>query len=319
MAQQEYRPGFSLAGAIDLEALKHKAEAEMGQEGGAPAAGGYVIDINENNFEAMVNSSSTFPVVLLVWMEEDERFFSIAQNLADMITALDGQMQLARIDGAKNQQIVQALRVQGIPALFALVGGRPIPLMQGMPTETELQQLQETVLPQVIAMAQQSGVTGTAPFIGEQDTQAESAEEQTEEPRIPAGHENAYALAQAGQYQQAADAYAALVEHDPHDTVAARERAKCLLLARNGASDVRAVRARAAENPDDVQAQLDVADIDMIGGQIADAFDRLIDFIPAHKDALDQMRERLLEYFAIPQPDDPRLKQARQKLMTVMY
>ena len=328
MAQEEYRPSFSMAGAVDLSALKHKAEAAMGEEGGAPSAGGYVIDVNEENFESMVNSSSAFPVLILVWIQDDERFFGIASQLATMINALDGQIQLARIDGATNPQIVQALRVQGVPALYGLLGGRPIPLMQGMPTETELQQLQETLLPQIIAMAQQSGITGTAPFVGDSaqngdeagmGENAGAASASPTEPAIPAGHENAYELAMAGHYAEAAKEYSTLVERNPHDTIAARERAKCLLLARNGQSDVRVVRAAAADNPDDVQAQLNVADIDMIGGQITDAFGRLLDFIPGHREDIPAVRERLVEYFAIPDADDPRVKAARQRLMTVMY
>ena len=39
--QQEFHPGLSLAGAVDLESLKHQVKAEPGQAGGAPAAGGY--------------------------------------------------------------------------------------------------------------------------------------------------------------------------------------------------------------------------------------------------------------------------------------
>ena len=46
--QQEFHPGLSLAGAVDLESLKHQVKAEPGQAGGAPAAGGYVIDTTEN-------------------------------------------------------------------------------------------------------------------------------------------------------------------------------------------------------------------------------------------------------------------------------
>ena len=325
MAQEGYKPGFSMAGAVDLEALKHKAEAAMGEDGGAPAAGGYVIDVNENSFEAMVNSSNTFPILILIWLQDDERFFDVAKKLADMVAKLNGQMQLARIDGTSNPQIVQALRVQGVPALFGLVGGRPIPMMQGMPTETELQQLEETLLPQIIAMAQQSGVTGAAPFMengtssGSEGDTARAGVETHAEPEIPAGHENAHELAAGGHYVEAAEAYTKLVEHDSHDAIAARERAKCLLLARNGSSDVRVIRATAADNPDDVEAQLNVADIDMIGGQIQDAFGRLLDFIPDHRDDMQQVRERLVEYFAIPEPNDPRLRTARQKLMTLMY
>ena len=64
--QRPFNPGVSLAGAVDLEALKHQVKAEPGQAGGAPAAGGYVIDTTENTFQAMVQTSATFPILLLL-------------------------------------------------------------------------------------------------------------------------------------------------------------------------------------------------------------------------------------------------------------
>ena len=111
-----------------------------------------------------------------------------------------------------------------------------------------------------------------------------------------------------------------MLEADPNDALAARERAKALLLARSANADVRQVRAAAAERPDDVEAQMAVADIDMIGGQIQDAFDRLLDYLAAgHRDQMETVRVRLLEYFAIPDPSDERLKRARRRLATLLY
>lgn len=95
------------------------------------------------------------------------------------------------------------------------------------------------------------------------------------------GAAEAHRLAEEGDYAGAAAEYERVLESDPSDALAARERAKALLLARSGAADVRDVRAAAAAAPDDVEAQLAVADIDMIGGQIQDAFDRLHDFLAA--------------------------------------
>ena len=116
------------------------------------------------------------------------------------------------------------------------------------------------------------------------------------------------------------DEYERVLESDPSDALAARERAKALLLARSANADVRVVRAAAADKPDDVDAQLAVADIDMIGGQIQDAFDRLLDFVAAgHKADIEPVRQRLLEYFTIPEPSDERLKRARRRLATLMY
>lgn len=320
--QQQFNPGVSLAGAVDLEALKHQVKAEPGQAGGAPAAGGYVIDTTENTFQAMVQTSATFPILLLLWVPTDDRLFSMARALGDAVNGLNGQIQLSRIDIATNPSIAQALQVQGAPALFALISGRPMPLLQGLPGDDELKQLTDEVIPKIIQAAAQSGVNGTAPYSGDPDSDAAASTGTTgaDTEQVPPEHAEAHRLAEEGDYAGAAAEYARVMESDPSDALAAREHAKALLLARSGSADVREVRAAAASAPDDVEAQLAVADIDMIGGQIQDAFDRLLDFLAAgHKGDLEAVRQRLLEYFTIPEPTDPRLARARRRLATLMY
>lgn len=320
--QQQFNPGVSLAGAVDLEALKHQVKAEPGQAGGAPAAGGYVIDTTENTFQAMVQTSATFPILLLLWVPTDDRLFSMARALGDAVNGLNGQIQLSRIDIATNPSIAQALQVQGAPALFALISGRPMPLLQGLPGDDELKQLTDEVIPKIIQAAAQSGVNGTAPYSGDPDSDAAASTGATgaDTEQVPPEHAEAHRLAEEGDYAGAAAEYARVMESDPSDALAAREHAKALLLARSGSADVREVRAAAASAPDDVEAQLAVTDIDMIGGQIQDAFDRLLDFLAAgHKGDLEAVRQRLLEYFTIPEPTDPRLARARRRLATLMY
>lgn len=320
--QQQFNLGVSLAGAVDLEALKHQVKAEPGQAGGAPAAGGYVIDTTENTFQAMVQTSATFPILLLLWVPTDDRLFSMARALGDAVNGLNGQIQLSRIDIATNPSIAQALQVQGAPALFALISGRPMPLLQGLPGDDELKQLTDEVIPKIIQAAAQSGVNGTAPYSGDPDSDAAASTGATgaDTEQVPPEHAEAHRLAEEGDYAGAAAEYARVMESDPSDALAAREHAKALLLARSGSADVREVRAAAASAPDDVEAQLAVADIDMIGGQIQDAFDRLLDFLAAgHKGDLEAVRQRLLEYFTIPEPTDPRLARARRRLATLMY
>lgn len=324
--QRPFNPGVSLAGAVDLEALKHQVKAEPGQAGGAPAAGGYVIDTTENTFQAMVQTSATFPILLLLWVPTDDRLFDMARQLGNAVNQLNGQIQLSRIDIASNPSIAQAFQVQGAPALFALINGRPMPILQGLPSAEEMQQIVDTVIPNLVAAAQQAGVTGSAPYSGDPNSgdpnsdAANSASAAGAQEQVPPEHQEAYMLAQQGDYAGAAAAYEKVLEADPNDARAARERAKALLLARSANANVREVRAAAADNPDDVEAQLAVADIDMIGGQIQDAFDRLLDFVAAgHKADIEPVRKRLLEYFTIPEPTDERLKRARRRLATLMY
>lgn len=314
--QRQFNPGVSLAGAVDLEALKHQVTAEPGQAGGAPAAGGYVIDTTENTFQAMVQTSATFPILLLLWLPTDDRLFPMAKTLGDAVNAMNGQLQLSRIDVASFPAVAQAFGIQGAPALFALINGRPMPLLQGVPSDQEMQQIVDEVLPKIVQVAQQAGVTGTAPYSGDPDAEQTPSPEQT----VPPEHEQAHRLAMEGDYAGAAAAYDKVLEADPNDALAARERAKALLLARSADADVREVRAAAADHPEDVDAQMAVADIDMIGGQIQDAFDRLLDYLAAgHRDQMETVRVRLLEYFAIPDPSDERLKRARRRLATLLY
>lgn len=314
--QRQFNPGVSLAGAVDLEALKHQVTAEPGQAGGAPAAGGYVIDTTENTFQSMVQTSATFPILLLLWLPTDDRLFPMAKALGDAVNAMNGQLQLSRIDVASFPAVAQAFGIQGAPALFALINGRPMPLLQGVPSDQEMQQIVDEVLPKIVQVAQQAGVTGTAPYSGDPDAEQTPSPEQT----VPPEHEQAHRLAMEGDYAGAAAAYSTVLEADPNDALAARERAKALLLARSADADVREVRAAAADHPEDVDAQMAVADIDMIGGQIQDAFDRLLDYLAAgHRDQMETVRVRLLEYFAIPDPSDERLKRARRRLATLLY
>ncbi|NEG70329.1 tetratricopeptide repeat protein [Bifidobacterium choloepi] len=325
MAQQQpFKPGISMAGAVDLEALKHKVEAEPGEAGGAPAAGGYVVDVTEASFQSMVQNSATFPILLLLWVKSDDRLFPMAKALGDAVDKLNGQIQLARIDIAENPTIAQTFQVAGAPALFGLIGGRPMPILAGLPSPDELTQIVEQVIPQLVAVAAQAGVTGTAPYMEASNDSSASGDGADSAAAgldiVPPAHEEAHNLALQGDYAGAAAAYEQVLESDPSDQLAARERAKALLLARSATANVRDVRTAAADNPNDVEAQLAVADVDMIGGQIQDAFDRLLDFLAAgHKADIEPVRQRLLEYFLIPDDGDPRVARARRRLATLMY
>ena len=315
---QTINPGVSLAGAVDLESLKHQTDATAGQPGGAPPAGGYVIDVTSASLPAVVQTSSTFPVLLLLWVATDDRLFPMASALGEAVNKLEGKVQLARIDIADDEQIAQAFGVKGAPALFAVIKGRPIPILQGMPNDDELRQVTDTLLPQVVALARKSGVNGTAPYQGDK-TQRDDDAAASGDSAVPPAHAKAHALAQAGDYSGAAVAYAKVLEADPSDTLAARERSKALLLARSGSADLRQVRSAAARHPDDLDAQEAVADVDMIGGQVDDAFNRLLDFVAAHRDQLEAVRSRLLEYFAMLEPTDSRLQRARRRLTALLF
>jgi putative thioredoxin len=79
-------------------------------------------------------------------------------------------------------------------------------------------------------------------------------------------------------------------------------------------------RAAAAEAPDDLQAQLAVADLDLTGGHVEDAFSRLVGFIARSSgEDREAARVRLLELFEVVGSADPRVGAARQQLARALF
>jgi putative thioredoxin len=80
------------------------------------------------------------------------------------------------------------------------------------------------------------------------------------------------------------------------------------------------IRSAGAAAPDDVEAQLLVADLDVSGGHVEDAFDRILGLFPkADQPTKDLLRTRLLDLFEVVGTDDPRVTAARRRLTMLLY
>ncbi len=85
-------------------------------------------------------------------------------------------------------------------------------------------------------------------------------------------------------------------------------------------SDLNAARTAAADAPEDIDAQLLVADLDVSGGHVQDAFDRLLELVKRlDGDDRERVRERLLELFTVVGATDPRVAAARRALATALF
>ena len=72
--------------------------------------------------------------------------------------------------------------------------------------------------------------------------------------------------------------------------------------------------------PDDVDAQTMVADLDMLGGHVEDAFLRLIELVRRTSgDDRDKAREHLIGLFGAVGNDDPRVLKGRQSLASALF
>lgn len=300
-----------MSGAVDLAAVKARSEAAQ-RAAEAPAPGTYVIDVDEASFQSEVlDRSFQVPVVLDMWADWCQPCKQLSPILERLATAAGGTWVLAKIDTDANPRIAQALQVQGIPAVFAVIGGQLIPGFQGALPEAQVREFIDAVL----AAAKEAGLSvaaATPPT--DDDASAEPAEE-PDDPRFTAAEE----ALDAGDFALAAQRYQAIVEQEPGNTEAALALGQVRLLQRIDTVD-RAAAARADSSPDDVDAQLAAADLSLASNDVQAAFDRLLASVSRLAgDDRERVRTRLLEYFDLLGPDDPRVSAARRQLARALF
>ncbi|WKX72670.1 tetratricopeptide repeat protein [Streptomyces sp. XD-27] len=314
---------MSMSGVVDLAAVKAAGEARQKAEQaraqaartGAPAPSRLVIDVDEAGFQQEILQRSTeVPVVIDFWAEWCEPCKQLGPLLERLAQEYAGKFVLAKIDVDANQMLFQQFGVQGIPAVFAVVAGQPIPLFQGAAPEAQIRQ----VLDQLIQAAeQQFGIVG-APV----DAEAQGAEPAAAQPASPydGALAAAHAALDAGDLGGAVQAYSNVLTDDPGNTEARLGLAQAKLLQRVQGMDPQVVRKAAADAPADVAAQIAAADLDLVGGHVEDAFGRLVDTVKRTVgDDREKSRVHLLELFEVIGAEDPRVVTARSALARVLF
>lgn len=320
----------SVRGAVDLSTYRaggasaptpggppRPAAADARPAGaGAAGAGAYSVEVTEATFQAEVlDRSAEVPVVLDLWATWCEPCKQLSPVLERISDEYAGRFVLATIDVDAEQRIAQALQVQSIPTVLAVIAGQLVPLFTGAVPEEQVR----AVLDEVLRVAVANGVTGTAAPRAVGDGVGEPGEQPAEEPEDPRFTAAADAI-DAGDLDAAVAAYRRILAEEPDNADAAVALVQTQLIARMEFVDPEAARAAAAAAPDDLEAGLVVADLDMLGGHVADAFTRLVDLVRTHAGAeRDRARTRLVELFAIVGTDDPRVSGARIALANALY
>lgn len=300
---------FSQPGAFDLSSLA-KPRPAAGGDAPAPDGAVYVIDVTEADFQQVVESSMRHLVVLSVWSPRSPQSVEFNEVLAQATSAYGGALQLAKVDADTNPGIAQALQVQAVPFVVGLVQGRPVPLFQGTVDASEVKRFFD----ELVRLAQQNGLTGRAQPSG--GTTEAAPDEPEDDPRFAAADE-AYAR---GDFDAAIAEYEALLAQSPADSEVAERLAATKLYARVSGADLQAARQAAADRPDDIDAQILVADLDVTGGHVEDAFLRLIDLVKrTAEDDRERVRQHLLELFSVVGLSDQRVALARRSLAAALF
>jgi putative thioredoxin len=299
----------AMSGAVDLAAVKARSEAAArAADNATPAPGGSVVEVTEATFQAeVIDRSFQVPVLIDLWADWCQPCKQLSPILERLAAEAGGTWILAKIDVDANPRISQALQVQSIPTVFAAIGGQLVPGFQGALPEPQVREF----VGALVKAASQAGLSGAVADATDEETSAEVPVD----PRFS----EAEAALEAGQFDLAAKRYQAILDAEPANTEAALALRQVRLLERLQDIDPKLV-ARAETAPDDVPAQLAAADYALSRSDVDGALGRLLGLVRrVSGEDRDAVRERLIEYFDLLGPDDPRVAPARRALANALF
>jgi len=313
MSDPRTTPSIFTRGAVDLSALRAPAPspsaassrpaagsdadgAPAGGIPGGPPGGGSdtIIDVTETNFQtAVLERSLSTPVILDFWADWCEPCKQLSPVLERLAEAGGGSWVLGKVDVDANPRLAQALRVQGIPMVVAVVGGQLVEGFTGVLPESQVKQYVDAVL-------KAGGVAVAEP----------------EDPRLDAADD----ALMTGDLDAAEAAYRKILAESPADAAAESGLAQVELYRRISGADPAVALAKAAADPDDLDAQRLAADIEVLSGQAEQAYARLVELVKRTSgDERDEVRKHLLSLFSVAGPDDPAVAGARRALARALF
>lgn len=300
-------PGSATRGAVDLTGLSAGASASSASTGAGAGASADAIHVKatDETFSEIVNRSVRIPGLLVVVSSRLPESVVYLGEVIEVAKTYQGRVQVYSVDVDSNPGMLRALQVQSVPVTIGLLQGQAVPMFAGAAPSDQVR----GVIDQFLELAVQQGVTGRIAL-----AEPEAGED------LPPLHQEAFDAIERGDLEAAAQAYTKALGENPKDADAQAGLATVGLMQRTAGIDLSAARAAAAEKPDDVAAQTLVADVDLLGGHVEDAFARLIDLVKRTSgDQRSAAREHLIQLFLVVGNHDERVKRGRTALMSALF
>ncbi|MBB3525220.1 MULTISPECIES: thioredoxin [Rhizobium] len=295
----------------------------------AAAAGGYITDTTTANFgKDVIEESRNQPVLVDFWAPWCGPCKQLTPVLEKVVNEAKGRVRLVKMNIDDHPSIAGQLGIQSIPAVIAFVNGRPADGFMGAVPESQIQQFIDRI----------AGPAG--------------ADEAAE---IEAVLTEAAELLAAGNINEAAQLYAAVMQADPENAKAVAGMAECMIAANQHErarqtltdlpeelakdpgiqavlkkleqieearklGDPVALERDLAVNPDDHEARLKLAKILNVEGRRDEAAEHLL--LIMRKDRAfddDGARRQLLQFFEVWGFKDPATVSARRKLSAMLF
>lgn len=238
------------------------------------------------------------PVILICWSARSPESLAVLEILAKLELESSQAWALGSVNVDTEPQVAQALQARTVPYAIAIVTEQLVPLFEQSYPEAQIR----LVIEKVLVLASEQGVG--APAVE----------------HIEPEEEQALAALEAGDYSTAESAYKKLLARKPQDPLAKIGLAQTQLLIRTASLDAKTVIAAASAQPNNVDIQIQSADLEISSGDVDGAFNRLLACVRAlNGDDQSRVKNHLLELFSLVDPADPRLVKARSALANALF
>lgn len=257
-----------------------------------PAGSPNVVDVTEATFaREVVDRSREVPVVIDLWASWCAPCRQLGPVLEKLAAEGNGSWVLAKVDVDANPRIAQALQVQGIPAVKAIVDGGIVDEFTGAMPEPQVRQW-------------------LAGFVGG----PAGADGASPDGRL----RDAMLTEQRGDLDTALAAYRAILADSPADADAKAGVARVELVQRAQRVDEHDATRRLSEG--DLAAACELSDLDLVRGDVQRAFGRLLDLVRRTSGSdRDVVRTHLLRLFDVLPPESAVLASARRDLASALF
>jgi putative thioredoxin len=292
-----------------------------------------IKDSDQTQFaKDVLDASRTVPVIVDFWAPWCGPCKQLQPAIEKVVKAAKGAVKLVKINIDQNQMLAQQLRIQSIPAVYAFFGGRPVDGFMGAVPESQVKQFVD----RLIQMTGGAGAEGAGDELAELLEHAKEAVAQSDfalasriyNEILSVEPENTAALAgmarlhlQAGDLDQASAVLARVPAKEKNNAeVIAVLAAVDLAEQAKAAGPVGELKAKAAADPKDFQARLDLALAYWAQEQRKEAIDELLAMIKLDRKWNEEAaRQQLLKFFEALGFTDPLAIDGRKRLSTILF